>query len=99
MDLLQAAGRGDLGRLKELLDAGCDPNLAHSISGNTALYNACFLDSVEVVKLLLSRGANPNHRMTYRSPVDGGVERGLVALMVTRSEPVTSALLDAGARS
>ena len=68
VDLLQAAGRGDLGRLKELLDAGCDPNLAHSISGNTALYNACFLDSVEVVKLLLSRGANPNHRMTYRGP-------------------------------
>ena len=95
--LLQAAGQGDLATLQRLLAAGCDVNGAHPVHGNTALYNACFVDRADVVKLLVAGGADPNHRMTYHSPVDGRVEEGLVALMLARSPAVVSALLEAGA--
>lgn len=42
---------------RALLDAGADPN-AESDKGWTALHAACGKDSVELVRLLLSRGAN-----------------------------------------
>jgi ankyrin repeat protein len=49
-----------------LLDAGADPNsstsvdLDHPEARLSALYYACVNDSVEVVRLLLARGADPN---------------------------------------
>jgi ankyrin repeat protein len=46
---------------------------------------------------LLDHGADPNKRITYRSPVDGRVERGVVALMVAASPEVVTLLLRAGA--
>ena len=89
VDLLQAAGTGDLARLTRLLDAGCDPNTVHPFTGASALYNACFGgQQVDAVRLLLARGADPNKRLTYRSPVDGRIEEGLVALMVASSVAV-----------
>ena len=97
IDILQAAGQGDVAGLTRLLDAGGDPNTVHPISGNSALYNACFCSAVDAVRLLLSRGADPNQRLTYRSPVDGRVEEGLVAMMVTSSVQVIELLLQAGA--
>src|SRR5262249_20246724 len=87
----------DLRTLEQLLDGGCDPNVAHPVYGNTPLYNACLIDRADMVKLLLRRGADPNKRMTYRSPVDGRVEDGLVALMLARSPEVVAALVQAGA--
>jgi ankyrin repeat protein len=68
VELLQAAGRGDVAWLTRLLDAGCDANTVHPITGASALYNACFCSAVDAVRLLLSRGADPNKRLTYRSP-------------------------------
>jgi len=56
-----------------------------------------FIDRADMVKLLLARGADPNKRMVYRSPVDGRVEDGLVALMLARSAEVVAALVNAGA--
>lgn len=94
--VLQESGT-DLPALEELLDAGCDPNTAHPNYWNTLLYNACFMDRADIVKLLLARAADPNRRMTYRSPVDGRVEEGPVALMLARSSEVAAALLSAGA--
>jgi ankyrin repeat protein len=87
----------DLAQLNQLLDDGCDPNVVNPLYGNTPLYNACFADRADAVAVLLARGADPNQRMTYRSPVDGRVEEGLVALMLAQSVPVMKALLDAGA--
>ena len=98
VDVLQAAGIGDVAWLTRLLDAGCDANTVHPTTGASALYNACFGSAgVDAVRLLLSRGADPNKRLTYRSPVDGRVEKDLVALMVASSVQVIELLLEAGA--
>jgi ankyrin repeat protein len=102
IDLLGAAGRADLPLLTRLLDSGCDPNTVHPTTGASALYNACFSSSeirqgVDAVRLLLARGADPNMALTYRSPVDGRVEVGIVPLMVTASVDVIELLLQAGA--
>jgi uncharacterized protein len=96
-DLHQAAGTGDVAALTHLLESGCDADLVHPATGATALYNACFADHVEAVRLLLAHGADPNKRITYLSPVDGHVEKGVVALMLASSVPVTAALLEGGA--
>lgn len=98
VEILQAAGTGDIERLTELLDGGWDPNTVHPNTGASALYNACFGGrQVEAVRLLLARGADPNKRITYVSPVDGRIEKGVVALMVATSAAVVELLLEAGA--
>jgi ankyrin repeat protein len=97
VSLLQAAGLGDCAALVALLDDGADPNDEHPATGATALYNACFGSQVEAVRILLSRGADPNKRIVYRSPVDGRVDAGTVLLMVPSSPTVVRLLLEAGA--
>jgi ankyrin repeat protein len=96
-EIFQVAVEPDLTRLVALLDAGADPNSVNPTVGNTLLYNACLGDRLDAVLLLLARGADPNQRMVYRSPVDGRIEQGVVALMFARSAEVALALLDAGA--
>jgi ankyrin repeat protein len=97
IELLDAAAQGLLAKLDGLLDGGCDPNARHPKYGNTPLSQACFANRVEVIRRLLQRGADPNLRITYSSPVDGRVEKGIVALMFARSLEAVSALLEAGA--
>jgi uncharacterized protein len=98
VEMLQAAGTGDIALLTQLLDAGWNPNTVHPDTGASALYNACFGGrQVDAVRLLLARGADPNKRLTYCSPVDGRIENGIVALMVASSVPVVQLLLEAGA--
>jgi hypothetical protein len=94
--LLEAVG-GDISEVARLLDSGSDPNIVNPRHGNTPLYNACFSNRPDVVSLLISKGANPNQRITYRSPVDGRVEDGIVVLMLAQSADVIAALLGAGA--
>ena len=96
MLLLTAAGRGEREAMDAAIAAGADVN-AVSGYGNSVLYNACFADHRTAIAALLARGADPNLRMTYRSPVDGRVEVGLVALMVCRSAAAVETLLAAGA--
>lgn len=62
--LRDAATRGDLARVKALLDAGTDVNAATEY-GATALSYACDKGHVEVVKLLLARGAKPDVTDTF----------------------------------
>jgi ankyrin repeat protein len=56
---LSIMGRRDVGRLKELLAAGADPNSVVSASGRTLLMAA---QSGPVVRLLLEHGAVPGIR-------------------------------------
>ncbi len=66
-DRLWAAARtGDLEALKKELDAGV-PVDAKTAYGSTALCFACDRGHVEIVKLLLERGANPEVKDTFYS--------------------------------
>jgi ankyrin repeat protein len=66
VDICTAASIGDLERVKELLDQ--DPTLANRVSEYVTYYiasgaplkNAAARGHIEIVKLLLERGANPN---------------------------------------
>ncbi len=99
----QAAGGEEIDALRQFLDAGEDPNAVALGRGFTPLYSACFggffapEKSLAAVRLLLERGANPNQRFEYDSPIDGRLDRGLTALMFASTADVAKALLDAGA--
>jgi uncharacterized protein len=72
-ELLQAAGRGDVARVTALLDEHPDiiderVPLAEGLAARTALHHG--IGHVEVVRVLLGRGANPNLR-DLRDPVTG----------------------------
>ncbi|KAM9167402.1 cyclin-dependent kinase 4 inhibitor B-like [Mergus octosetaceus] len=56
--LCSAAARGDLAEVRELLEAGADPNGTNSF-GRTPL-QVMMLGSPRVAELLLQRGADPN---------------------------------------
>ena len=58
-DLYQAAGDGDVSQVSRLLDSGIDVN-ARTSNGSYALNNAAVEVRLEVVRLLLNRGADPN---------------------------------------
>ena len=57
--LLLAAGKGDIPAVTALLDKGANVN-AENGHGITALYYAADQANVDLAKLLLARGANPN---------------------------------------
>jgi ankyrin repeat protein len=60
-----------------LLDRGALVNHVNSGSGTTALYAAASFGRAGVVKLLLSRGANPNIcGANRRSPYQAAIENG-----------------------
>ncbi len=76
VDICTAAFIGDLARVRELLDA--DPSLAnlpsdyisYYASSGAPLKNAALSGNIEIVKLLLERGADPNQ------PEEGIAPRG-----------------------
>jgi hypothetical protein len=87
-ELRRAAGAGDVAKVKELLDKGVDVNAANSYGG-TALAFACDRGHLEVIKLLLDRGANPDTQDTfYKSkPVVWAAQKGhteIVKLLLDR---------------
>ncbi|XP_015705521.1 cyclin-dependent kinase 4 inhibitor B [Coturnix japonica] len=57
-ELANAAARGDLQRVRELLDGEADPNAINSF-GRTPI-QVMMLGSPRVAELLLQRGADPN---------------------------------------
>jgi hypothetical protein len=70
----------------------CDPN-----TGRSALCAATIANRPRAVEALLQHGAAPNQQFTYRSPVDGRIEAGRVALHYASSTDVAAALIRAGA--
>jgi ankyrin repeat protein len=63
-ELLAAARKGDIERVRALLDGGVDVN-SKSRYGATALSFACDRGNVEMVRLLIERGADVNIRDTF----------------------------------
>jgi ankyrin repeat protein len=61
LDLFEASALGDVDRLRELLDAGADPN-EFAPDGFFALGLACFFKHPDAVRLLLDHGADVHQR-------------------------------------
>jgi len=59
-ELLDAAGRGDLDRVKALIKAGADINVTDAKAGATALHKACQGGHLEVVQYLVESGIQIN---------------------------------------
>lgn len=57
--LYEAAGKGDTAQVSALLDGGVNVN-GRSSDGSYALNNAAVENEVEVMRILLNRGADPN---------------------------------------
>src|SRR5215467_14021541 len=70
-EFFAAARKGDVAALKTFLDHGVDVN-AKTRYGATALSYACDKGHLEVVKLLIERGADPNVRDTFYGEVPLG---------------------------
>lgn len=61
VQFLSAVTRNDLEAVERILDTGgVEVNFRTEVTGQTALGSACGLGRVEIVRLLLSRGADPN---------------------------------------
>src|SRR5260370_32787760 len=58
-DLLAATRKGDLAQVKAVLDKGVSVN-AKSSYGQTPMFFACDRGYIEIVKLLIERGADLN---------------------------------------
>lgn len=99
VDINTAASIGDLNRVRELLDE--DPSLANRVSEYVTYYigsgaplkNAAARGHIEIVKLLLQRGADPN------LPEEGIAPRGhaLYSAVYNRHYEIAKLLLERGA--
>lgn len=77
MLLVEGAGRGDVGLVKELLAQGVEVD-AQSSDGDTALRGAATAGRAQMVRYLLSRGADPNRAggILSRTPLMNAAEMG-----------------------
>jgi Ankyrin repeats (3 copies) len=81
-DLLEAVRKGDLAAVKAALDAGVPVDTPFRYD-RTALSFAAGRDNVEIVKLLLDRGADPNKKDTFygATPMNWAADKGSVAMI------------------
>ena len=87
-DLLEAVRKGDLAAVKAALDAGIPVDTPFRYD-RTALSFAAGRDNVEIVKLLLERGADPNKKDTFygASAMNWAADKGsvpMIRLMIER---------------
>jgi ankyrin repeat protein len=81
-EFFAAARKGDAAAVKAFLDKGTDVN-AKTQYGATALSYSCDKGHVEVVKLLLERGADPNVKDTFygATPMSWAAPKGFVEIV------------------
>ncbi len=90
-ELGSAVLSGDLSKVQAMLDKGCDPNVRDEITGgNTPLCYAAFKGSDEIIRLLVSKGAEIN------TTDESAISALLLAVMGKHLSSV-KLLLDAGA--
>ena len=90
MDLIPAVRRGDIVRVRELLDSGEDPNTREHYTYRTALMIASEYGHTEIVRLLLDRGADINSQ-------DNSGDTALIKKSAHGKGDMAEFLLDIGA--
>ena len=78
--LTYAVSRGHKDAAIVLLDAGVNPNSKAATSENSLLYTASATGDLDLVELLISRGANANQPNDFGSPLYPAVTRGQTAI-------------------
>jgi len=87
--LVRAAADGDARRVKQLLEAGADPDAADA-DGRTAVTHAAYGGHAEIVRMLLDRGADVDRQDASRAnPLLSTGETGYLDVLeeVLRSDP------------
>lgn len=96
IEFLTAVLEKDYVKLDELLSNGLDVGVC-SEYGNTAMRNASQDGSIEMLRYLISKGANVNERINFKSPVDGRKEYGFTPIFYARDEKALRYLVAEGA--
>lgn len=79
--LLSAARRGEVGRVREMVEIARYPVDVEGDEGYTALHVACLKGHVETVALLVSFGADVFHKNeAEQSPLSAALNRGAEVL-------------------
>ena len=99
-ELNAAARKGDVAAVKALLDKGISPD-AKWRYGMTALFPACDRGHMEVVKLLIERGANVNisDRFYNGTPMGQAINKehiDIVQLLLEKGAPNSARVLNLG---
>ncbi|KAL9611237.1 MAG: hypothetical protein Q9167_004120 [Letrouitia subvulpina] len=71
-----AAARGNIERVKTLIEKGADPNLRANQKEWTSLQLACLFQHDDVFKLLLEHGCDVNAHGKYGTPLQAAAYRG-----------------------
>ena len=95
--LFEAIGNHDRAAVDQLLAGGADPNAISPFHGQSVLYNACVLCDLELARLLLLHGAEPNVLLTIRSVTDSSLDRLVTVLMYVTTADIARLLIEFGA--
>lgn len=90
-DLVTKAAFGSVQDVQRILDSGVNVNAQHDLFGITALHSAAIQANVDIVKLLLSRGANVNIKDNDKCTPLSQAKRG-------GNQEIIRMLMDKGAR-
>ena len=100
--LLYAVSRGHTDAVNVLLDAGVDVNAQITRSQNSILHTASATGDLDLVTLLLSRGAEVSQSADYKSPMYPAVSRGyttIVELLIANGATVSAQYLLSAAQN
>jgi ankyrin repeat protein len=92
-----AAAKGDLVRVKDLLQRGTDPNASDTFDGFTALISASFHGHLNVARCLIEAGAEKDIKVTNEYPVSHEGTTALMLACLNGHTPIVRLLVETGA--